>query len=121
MAFEAAAMIEYATQNFPDVLGEENQYNDIISEGKQHTSAAQLRESRMKNWLGLRSEFLCVVASKRGVFIGGCARGLLVDIVQWCLSTSMVLVDIVRWCLSCDGACRHCAMVLVDIDGACRH
>jgi hypothetical protein len=31
MALEAAAVIEYATQNFPDVLGEENQYNDIIT------------------------------------------------------------------------------------------
>jgi hypothetical protein len=39
VALEAAAVIEYATQNFPDVLGEENQYNDIISEGKLHTSA----------------------------------------------------------------------------------
>ena len=53
MALEAAAVIEYATQNFPDVLGEENQYNDIISESKQHTSAAYSRKIRMKNWLGL--------------------------------------------------------------------
>jgi hypothetical protein len=52
-ALEVAVVIEYATQNFPDVLGEENQYNDIISEGQQHTSAAYSREIRMKNWLGL--------------------------------------------------------------------